>query len=248
MEVMTTTVARGERRSAGRKAWVTWSVPTTLLSNISRHSAGSPPSTWSVPSAPPALLTSTSQAPICAAAAATLAASVTSMTIPRAASTEVADDGVEALLTAAGDHDLEPVRDEPGRRGGADAGPAAGDDGDRAHRGHRRRGSWWREPEFDTVQSTNRVVMRGASTVAQGDDPVEVVRGGDLVGARVAGNDEDRQAERLDQGGVVGHRVLRRPRRARAPARRGGSPGASGSPGARTGTGSPPRSRTRPPA
>ena len=40
MEVMTTTVARGERRSAGRKAWVTWSVPTTLLSNMSRHSAG----------------------------------------------------------------------------------------------------------------------------------------------------------------------------------------------------------------
>ena len=67
-------------RIFGARAWVSWSGPITLTSNIARQSAGSAVSTGSAPIAPPALLTSTSQRSTVPAKALTASASVTSST------------------------------------------------------------------------------------------------------------------------------------------------------------------------
>src|SRR4051812_28723708 len=84
MELMSTIVARADCRSRGSAAWVTRSVPRTLVAYIRSHSCGSPSSTRVTPSAPPALLTTTSQRPSDATPVVTDSGSVTSMTRARA--------------------------------------------------------------------------------------------------------------------------------------------------------------------
>ena len=71
-------------RSSGSSARVIRSVPSTFTSNIHCHPAGSPSATGSMPTAPPALLTSTSQPSSAAANSSTDAWSVTSSRTGRA--------------------------------------------------------------------------------------------------------------------------------------------------------------------
>src|SRR3954470_4240165 len=84
MELMSTMVARADCRSRGSTAWVTRSVPRTLVAYIRSHSRGSPSSTRVTPNAPPALLTTTSQRRSDATPSVTDSGSVTSMTRARA--------------------------------------------------------------------------------------------------------------------------------------------------------------------
>src|SRR6478672_3924416 len=84
MELMSTTVARADRRSSGSTAWVTRRVPRTFVAYIRSHSSGSPSSTRVTPSAPPALLTTTSHRPSEPVPVVTDSGSVTSMTSARA--------------------------------------------------------------------------------------------------------------------------------------------------------------------
>ena len=72
----------------------------------------------------------------------------------------------------------------------------------------------------DALSDPHGVLLRGQRPASRSSGS------GDLDVARLAGHDDDPSADGLDQRGVVGGVVA--PRRARAPARRGGKPGGSG--------------------
>ncbi len=125
-----TTWPSPEATSAGSRARVIRSVPSTFVSNIQRHASTSASATGSSPFAPPALLTSTRQSGTAATKASTESWSVTSRrsAVPstsaataaqrstlRAPSTTAKPDAASARAVAAPMPELAPVTTATGR-------------------------------------------------------------------------------------------------------------------------------------